>query len=179
MRKKGHFDTDKPNKDMATTEDVHLRNGTEPLGYNGISFDTLNSQQKDFCIEYAISRNARHASRSVGYHERNGYQLLQRADVQAYVEWLIWANRSSRIATMNEVLERLTSIARGDDTEQTVTNSGKLVDKELFAKDKLSALKLLGEHYGAFKQVVELEQDTVIKIDLMEDEEFEESDEMD
>lgn len=59
-----------------------------------------------------------------------------------------------KIAKQEEVLIYLTSILRGEQTEQTLINAGegyqKIVDIEVGAKDRIRAAELLGKRYGAW-----------------------------
>ena len=57
----------------------------------------------------------------------------------------------------------LTSIARGEATEQTLKGEGNgyqvLVNKDISAKDRLKALELLGKRYGTFAEKVIVDVD--------------------
>nr|DAL47117.1 MAG TPA_asm: Terminase small subunit [Caudoviricetes sp.] len=77
---------------------------------------------------------------------------------------------SKRIAKAEEVLEYLTRVLRGEETEQVVftENIGdfmieaKVVDKEISAKDKTKAAELLGKRYRLF--VDKVEKDSKINV---------------
>ena len=70
---------------------------------------------------------------------------------------------SKRIAKAEEVLEYLTRVLRGEETEQVVVtenigdfmSEAKVVDKEISAKDKIKAAELLGKRYRLFVDKVE------------------------
>ena len=67
----------------------------------------------------------------------------------------------------------LTSIARGEQTEQTLQLCGdgcqELVDKDISAKDRLKALELLGKRYGTFAEKIDVSVERSDKLsDIME-----------
>lgn len=70
---------------------------------------------------------------------------------------------SERIAKAEEVLQYLTRVLRGEETEQVVVvestgdfmSEARLINKELSAKDKLKAAELLGKRYRLFVDKVE------------------------
>ena len=71
--------------------------------------------------------------------------------------------QDERIMKQDEILRILTSIARGEETEQTLQLCGdgcqELVDKDISAKDRLKALELLGKRYGTFADKVIVDVD--------------------
>lgn len=75
--------------------------------------------------------------------------------------------QSQKVADQQEVLEYLTSVMRGEETEQTVIGVGdlgqELTDIEVSAKDRIKAAELLGKRYRMWtdKQEVEV-QGTVV-----------------
>jgi phage terminase small subunit len=143
----------------------------EPKEYNNVDLTSLNEKQKAFCQEYAIDMNGQRSAKAVGYNPRNCYQLLAREDVRAYIAWLNESMRTERIATAQEIKERLTAIARGDAKEEVVLPDGKTVLKGTFVKDQTKALELLGKHYKLFTDVQEVKTETVFNIGFSEDEE--------
>ena len=46
-------------------------------------------------------------------------------------------------------MELLASIARGETTEETVTNKGDVIETATRNSDKLKALELIGKRFGA------------------------------
>ncbi|WP_225355512.1 terminase small subunit, partial [Ligilactobacillus salivarius] len=51
---------------------------------------------------------------------------------------------------MQEVMERLAAIARGETVEQQVTNKGTVVEVEPKTSDQIRAMELIGKRYGAW-----------------------------
>lgn len=145
-----------------------------PSVYNGINLGELTEKHKAFAEEYVIDHNALRSARAVGYSGRQSYRILARDDVKAYMEWLNDSLRTDRVARKQEVMERLTMIARGDTKEETVLPSGQSVLKDTLIKDRTKALELLGKHYKLFTDVVETKTETVFHIgydtDLEEEE---------
>jgi Phage terminase, small subunit len=129
----------------------------------------LSDKHKAFCEEYAIDMNARRSAREVGYNERYSYQVLARDDVRAYIDWLNETSRNERIASAQEIKERLTMIARGDTQEAIITPDGRTIMKGTYIKDQTAALKLLGQHYKLFTEVQEIKNETVIEISFEDD----------
>ena len=77
--------------------------------------------------------------------------------------------RNSRIASAQEVAERLTRIARGEGEEEVVTNSGMKVLKGTDVKDRIKALELLGKKHAMFTEKVETKQEFNFVIDIEDD----------
>ena len=88
---------------------------------------------------------------------------MSKLDIKSYIDEKMKELESKRIAKAEEVLEYLTRVLRGEETEQVVVveNTGdfmseaRLVDKELSAKDKIKAAALLGKRYRLFVDKVE------------------------
>lgn len=143
-----------------------------PNIYNGIDLSTLSEKHKAFAEEYVIDLNASRSANAVGFTPRHAYRILAREDVQAYIEWLNDSLRSDRVARKQEVMERLTKIARGDSREEVVLPSGEVASKDTLIKDRTKALELLGKHYKLFTDVQEVKTETVFNIGFSTDEEY-------
>ena len=81
--------------------------------------------------------------------------------------------RNSRIASAQEVAERLTRIARGEGEEEVVTSQGLKVLKGSDIKDRIKALELLGMKHAMFTDKVESKQEFSFVVDI-EDEDADE-----
>lgn len=143
----------------------------EPTHYNGVDLTKMSEKHKAFCQEYAIDMNGQRSAKAVGYNPRSAYQILARPDVQAYGKWLADSMRTERIATAQEVLERVTLIARGDAKEEVVLPDGRTVLKGSLVKDITKANELLMKHYKLLTDVQEVKTETVIKVEFEDDEE--------
>ena len=117
-----------------------------------------------FADEYIISLNATKsylkAYPKASYETANveGCKLLVKPSIKAHIDEQLAKKQDERIMKQDEILRLLTSIARGEQTEQTLKGEGQgyqiLVDKDISAKDRLKALELLGKRYGTFAENV-------------------------
>lgn len=128
-------------------------------------------KQQRFADEYIISANATQAAIKAGYSQKyantNASKLLQNTTIKSYIDERLADLQSKKVASQQEVLEYLTSVMRGEETEQTVIGVGdlgqELTDIEVSAKDRIKAAELLGKRYRMWtdKQEVEV-QGTVV-----------------
>ncbi len=65
---------------------------------------------------------------------------------------------------MTEVMEYLTSVMRGEQTESVATSKGVYSNVEVSAKDRIKAAELIGKRNGAWTDKKELTGD--LKIDI-------------
>ena len=144
-----------------------------PTEWEGVSLTGLSAKQKRFCEEYAICNNGFESARNSGYNEKYSSDLLKREDIQAYIDFLNFEGRTSRIASKDEVLERLTAVARGESTEEVVINSGSKVLKGTDVRDRVKAMELLGKRYALFTDKIEANGEFSFVIDIPEEEEEE------
>lgn len=139
----------------------------------------INLKQKKFADEYIISGNIYKSAIKAGYSENyakgNAKKLLENERVKKYIDERLEKISSKKIAEAQEVIEYLTSIMRGEGTEQVPLLMGdgmqQLVDKEINIKERLKAAELLGKRYGIFteKMTLEVEPITIVN-DLEKDE---------
>lgn len=108
--------------------------------------------------------------------ESAGNRLLSNVEViKKYIDETMEKLSDKRIAKAEEVLEYLTRVIRGEETEQVVVtenigdfmSEARVVNKELSAKDKIKAAELLGKRYRLFVDKVEQKVDvnTTTKLD--------------
>ncbi|MBT0946210.1 terminase small subunit [Streptococcus lutetiensis] len=131
----------------------------------------LTIKQQRFADEYIISANATQAAIKAGYSKKyantNASKLLQNTTIKSYIDERLAELQSQKVADQQEVLEYLTSVMRGEETEQTVIGVGdlgqELTDIEVSAKDRIKAAELLGKRYRMWTDKVEAEvQGTVV-----------------
>ena len=124
----------------------------------------LTDKQKKFCDEYLIDCNATQAAIRAGYSKKTacsiGQENLTKPDIKAYIEAHLQEIHNEKTADAQEVLEYLTSVMRGEHTEQVLKLVGEGVqtvsDIDVSAKDRLKAAELIGKRYGMFKDSVDL-----------------------
>ena len=126
----------------------------------------LTLKQQRFADEYIISGNATQSAIEAGYSKKyantNASKLLQNTTIKRYIDEQLEILKNERVADQQEVLEYLTSIVRGEQTEQTLRGVGEGTQEidniDVSAKDRIKAAELLGKRYGIWtdKQEIEL-----------------------
>ena len=124
----------------------------------------MNAKQKRFCDEYLVDCNATQAAIRAGYSARTANEqaarLLANVSIKAYIDEKMERLHNERTADAQEVLEYLTAVMRGQQTEQTLISVGdgvqKIGDIEVGARDRLKAAELIGKRFGLFKEGLEL-----------------------
>lgn len=119
----------------------------------------MNAKQKRFCDEYLIDCNATQAAIRAGYSAKTakvtGAKLLTNANLKAYIDEQLERIHNEKTADAQEVLEYLTSVMRGEHTEQTLQLVGdgmqRITDIDVSAKERIKAAELIGKRYGMFK----------------------------
>ncbi len=130
----------------------------------------MNAKQRKFANEYLIDCNATQAAIRAGYNEKTAYsqgqRMLKNVEVKSYIDEQLGILYSQKIADAKEVLEYLTSVMRGEKTEQTLQLVGdgvqRIADIEVSAKDRLKAAELIGKRYGMFKDNVNVDVEPVV-----------------
>lgn len=114
----------------------------------------LNEKQKAFCEYYASSFNATESAKKAGYSEKTAYsqgqRLLKNVEVSNYLKELAKTAKSSRVATIAEVLEFFTETMR---------------NKTLMPKDRLKAAELLKEAIGNKEENEEEVEEVVVSFE--------------
>ena len=127
--------------------------------------NTLTPRQQKFCDEYLISGNATDAAIKAGYSRKTakqtGSENLSKPDLRAYIDEQLAKIHSAKIADAEEVMKYLTSVMRGEHTEQVLKLVGEgvqtVTDIDVSAKERLKAAELIGKRYGLFTDKVGLE----------------------
>lgn len=128
----------------------------------------LTIKQKKFADEYIISGNASEAALKAGYkNEVSGRENLQKPTIKEYIDERLKELEQEAIANQTEVLKFLTSIMRGEQTEQTLISDGseqgqRITNIEVSAKDRIKAAELLGKRYGSWTDKVDLSSDLTL-----------------
>lgn len=125
----------------------------------------MTPRQQKFCDEYLISGNATDAAIKAGYSRKTakqtGSENLAKPDLRAYIDEQLAKIHSAKIADAEEVMKYLTSVMRGEHTEQVLKLVGEgvqtVMDIDVSAKERLKAAELIGKRYGLFTDKVGLE----------------------
>lgn len=123
----------------------------------------LTPKQAAFVDAYIASLNATEAALKAGYSKKTAYSiggnLLKNPAIQAALQERMASVASDRIASMEEVLQTITSIMRGAIDEEVVASAGSgpgkmepvVVKKKASIRDRLKAAELLARRYGLDK----------------------------
>lgn len=120
----------------------------------------MNKRKLEFVDAYVkdIKRNQTAAAIAAGYSEKNAAQtasrLMKDDEVKKAIEERLAELHEQNTAKANEVIEFLTSVMRGEITDNVPLFIGKglqeLTKAEPNAKDRLKAAEMLGKYYALF-----------------------------
>lgn len=132
----------------------------------------LTAKQQKFVDEYFINGNATDAARLAGYSKKTCYSIgnenLKKPEITAALREKEKEIQDKNIARQEEVLTYLTSIMRGEQSENVLIGIGngkqKIAKIKVSAKDRIKAAELLGKRYGLWtdKQEVDINLPTFI-----------------
>ena len=130
----------------------------------------LTQKQQRFVDEYIISGNATQAAIKAGYSKKTAKQMgtenLAKPIVKTAIEKRNEEIQSEKTADMTEVMEYLTSVMRGEQTESVATAKGVYDDVEVSAKDRIKAAELIGKRHGAWTDKKEISGNLDIEIGI-------------
>lgn len=128
----------------------------------------LTQKQQRFVDEYIISGNATQAAIKAGYSKKTAAvtatENLRKPNIKAAIEKRNAEIQSEKTADMTEVMEYLTSVMRGEQTESVATAKGVYDDVEVSAKDRIKAAELIGKRHGAWTDKKEINGSLDIEI---------------
>lgn len=112
-------------------------------------------KQQRFADEYIITANATQAAIKAGYSKKTakviGNENLTKPYIKKYIDERLAQLESEKIASQQEVLSYLSSVMRGEMTEQTLRSVGEsgqvIAEIDVGAKDRIKAAELLGKRY--------------------------------
>ncbi len=118
----------------------------------------LTEKQKRFAEEYLIDLNATQAAIRAGYSPKTAYSIgeenLKKPEIKACIDARLAEIRSEKTADAQEVLEYLTAVMRGGETEETLRLAGdgvqEVAEIAVSAKERLKAAELIGRRFGMF-----------------------------
>lgn len=141
----------------------------------------MTEKQKRFCDEYLIDCNATRAYKTVYQNVKSdevarkaGSRLLTNVDVKNYIAEQMEKIHNEKTADVQEVIEYLTSVLRGESTAQEIVVEGtgdgcseaRTMEKAPSEKEKLKAAELLGKRYALFTDKVETDVDMDLNITI-------------
>lgn len=111
----------------------------------------LTNKQQKFADEYIRTGNATKSALEAGYSpktaQRMGSENLSKPLIKSYINSVMEKLESAKIATAKETLEYLSSVMRGEQTEDVVTNKGVFQNIPVSAKDRITAAKEILKGY--------------------------------
>jgi len=122
----------------------------------------MTERQKKFCDEYLVDLSAKHAAIRAGYSAKTAaeiaYEMLRKPCIEEYIATRMAQLQGKCVASIDEVLQYLTSVMRGDGTEEVTVvessgvgfSSARNIEKALAPKDRIKAAELIGKRYGMF-----------------------------
>lgn len=139
----------------------------------------LTLKQKRFADEYIITANATQAAIKAGYSKKyantNAAKLLQNTTIKQYLDKRLKEIESEKTASIKEVMEYLTSVMRGEQTEQVLKSAGdyqqEITDIDVSAKDRLKAADLLNKIHQAREDKGNTAPEPIIIVDRWDDDE--------
>ena len=137
----------------------------------------LQARQELFCLEYIKDGNATQAAIRAGYSEKTAgsisTRLLQKVNIRARIDELMAEMQQEKIADAEEVLRYLTSVIRGEATEEVAVGTPigtEIITKHIGGREQVKAAELLAKRYGLLTENVKLSGGLPVQIvDDMED----------
>lgn len=121
-------------------------------------------RHKRFCDEYLIDCNGARAYKAVYGEAKNNKslavkaeKLLRNADIKEYIAERLKEIASEKIADADEVMQYLTSVMRGEQTEYLLGANGKPTEIAVSAKDRIKCAELLSKRYGLLTEKRQIE----------------------
>lgn len=152
-------------------------------------------QWKKFADEYIELGNAYQAAINAGYSENyakaQSSKLLENVVIKTYIDNRLKEIDSKKIISQKEIMELLSSIARGESTEQTLIGVGEgrqeVIETRTTDKDRMKAMDMLMKRFGMQYSDLEIKkqetqiQKTKTEIEIMKgiSEEVEDLDDID
>lgn len=133
----------------------------------------LTVKQQKFADEYIRLGEVTKAAINAGYSTKSAYAVgsenLKKPSIKSYIDKRLEELKKESIAEQDEILQYLTSVMRGEMTEQTLVGQGEgyqeIGNIDVGAKDRIKAAELLGKRYRMWTEKVEAEVTTPIFVD--------------
>ena len=136
----------------------------------------MTEKQKRFCDEYLIDYNATQAAIRAGYSPKTAYSIgdenLKKPELKSYLEAEQEKLHNAKTADVQEVMEYLTAVLRGESSASVVVVEGvgdgcseaRTITKPPDEKERLKAAELLGKRFGMFTDKVNVSGGGVVTI---------------
>lgn len=132
----------------------------------------LNSRQIVFVQEYMKTNNITQSAISAGYSVKtaaaHGCRLLKQNNIRRYINAINERLQSNRIADIQEVMEYLTSVMRGEQKDQ--------FDMDVSVQDRIRAASELARRLDVQSKNINVDARVLIVDDIPDDAELEEED---
>ncbi|MEX3469058.1 terminase small subunit [Staphylococcus hominis] len=133
----------------------------------------LTVKQQKFADEYIRLGEVTKAAINAGYSTKSAYAVgsenLKKPSIKSYIDKRLEELKKESIAEQDEILQYLTSVMRGETTEQILVGQGmgyqEIDSMDVGAKDRIKAAELLGKRYRMWTEKVEAEVTTPIFVD--------------
>ena len=131
-------------------------------------------KHKKFCDEYIIDCNGARAYHAIygGDKEQarvKASKLLTKDNIKNYIKEQLEKISSEKVATAEEVIQYLTSVMRGEQTEFLLNSQGKPTEIEVTAKDRIKCAELLARRYGILTDKTKIDADIKIPVVITND----------
>lgn len=128
----------------------------------------LTVKQQRFADEYIRLGEVAKAAINAGYSTKSAYAVgsenLKKPNIKSYIDKRLAELKKESIAEQDEILQYLTSVMRGEMTEQTLVGQGEgyqeIDNIDVGAKDRIKAAELLGKRYRMWTEKIEAEVTT-------------------
>ena len=139
----------------------------------------LTIKQKKFADEYIRLGNSTQAAINAGYSKKTARQIgadnLSKAYIREYINEKMDALDKKKTMQIKEIMEELTSIARGEIKEERLDKDGNIVETRPLFADRLKAMDMLGKRYGMWNGMAQEAVSQTVIIDDMTDGDEDES----
>ena len=130
----------------------------------------LTAKQRLFADEYIKSGNATQSAIKAGYSKRSAQQTGAENPLKPVIKAELDRRnaeiKSAKTADMQEVMEYLASVMRGEQTESVATAKGIYDNVPVSAKDRIKAAELIGKRHGAWTDKKEISGNMNIDIGM-------------
>lgn len=135
----------------------------------------MTEKQKLFADEYLIDLNATRAYRAVYKNcksnkaaDASARKLLGNTRIKKYIDGRLEEIKSQKIADVQEIMEYLTAVMRGETQSEVLRFIGDGYQEKCLKapeeKERLRAAELLGKRYSLFSENIKLAENAAVQI---------------